>query len=286
MSSLSLHQCPNCGRQLNSKQSLKYHIVHNVCQCKHICLHCGNLFDSNRNLNNHTQKGICIKQHKFKLVLKRDCNFPEIDNSLEFNQMSRKELIEENIRLKAENTIFRDHPQTVNNTVNIVVPPAFLKPDTFQQLIKTRPDLLHDALLKHPCDFITYLIGETNCNPKLPIFNSVKIMNKKDPYAQISNGEKYVYASKKKIIEQLIENKRHILQEYVDQHGDKCGEKILSRYQRYVDTLDDNSELKKDLEIDVACMLLNVSDVIGSDEWSRKLLDDLRSWDIYKPIIP
>jgi hypothetical protein len=26
-------------------------------------------------------------------------------------------------------------------------------------------------------------------------------------------------------------------------------------------------------------MLLNVSEVIGSDEWSKKLLNDLKTWD-------
>jgi len=46
------------------------------------------------------------------------------------------------------------------------------------------------------------------------------------------------------------------LQQYVDDNGNKYGEKILNRYQNYVDFLDDDKEL-------------NVSDVIGSDEWSK-----------------
>lgn len=104
-------------------------------------------------------------------------------------------------------------------------------------------------------------------------------INKRDPYAQISDGEKYVYASKKSIITQLIENKRHILQEYVDNNGDNYGEKILRRYQNYVDFLDDDKEAQKDLEVDIICMLPNVSDVIGSDEWSKKLLGELKIWE-------
>ena len=96
------------------------------------------------------------------------------------------------------------------------------------------------------------MIKETNCNPNLPLYNSVRITNKRDPFAQVSNGTKYIYESKKKI----IENKRHILQQYVDDNGNKYGEKILNRYQNYVDFLDDDKEL-------------NVSDVIGSDEWSK-----------------
>jgi len=199
--------------------------------------------------------------------------------------MTPTELRDENIRLKAENAILRDHPQMVNNnnnnnnnTINIVVPPTFLKYDTCQDLIRMLPNLLHDTLSKHPNDCITYLIGRTNANPELPIFNSIKITNKKDPYAFVSNGDKYVNTTKKTTIVQLIENKRHILQEYVDQHGDKYGEKILVRYQRYVDELDDGGDVEKELETEVMCMLLNVSDVIGSDKWSRQLLDDLSKW--------
>lgn len=108
---------------------------------------------------------------------------------------------------------------------------------------------------------------------------TIKVTNKKDPFVQISNGEKFIYASKKKIISQLIENKRNILQEYVDNNGDKYGEKILSRYQRYIDYLDENKEEMKELELDIICMLLNVSEIIGGDEWSKQLLEDLRKFD-------
>ena len=139
------------------------------------------------------------------------------------------------------------------------------------------PNLLHIALSKHPANFISYLIKETNCNPHLPLYNSIKITNKKDPFAQVSDGKKYIYIPKKTTISQLIENKREILQKYVDDNGDKYGEKILKKYQNYVDFLDDDKEAQKNLEIEIICMLLNVSDLIGSDEWSKKLLDDLKN---------
>jgi hypothetical protein len=108
---------------------------------------------------------------------------------------------------------------------------------------------------------------------------SAQITNKKDPYAKISDGKKFIYAPKKEVIFKLIENKKSLLQEYVDKNGDKYGEKILKRYQRYVDLLDEDSEAVKDLEIEITCMLLNMSEVIGSDEWSQNLLEDLKSYD-------
>jgi hypothetical protein len=189
------------------------------------------------------------------------------------------DIYEENLRLKGQIEALKDHPQTVNNTVNIIVPPAFLQMDNYQHFIGHLPKLLDNALSKHPSNFISYLIRETNCNPNRPIYNSVKITNKRDIFAQISDGDKYIYASKKKIITQLIENKRQMLQQYVDDNGDKYGEKILKRYQNYIDFLDDDKEAQKELEVDIICMLLNVSEVIGSDEWSKKLLEDLKICD-------
>lgn len=267
--------CASCHKSFTTKQSLQYHISHNVCKKSgKKCPKCGYNFANKSALLYHVNNDVCgSSKVKTKIILKKKCD-----------EMSKEELYEENLRLRGENQALKEHPQTVNNNqqINIIVPPAFLEIDNYQQLAQQLPNLLHNALSKHPANFISYLIKETNCNPNRPLYNSVKISNKKDPFAKISDGEKYVYASKKNIIEQLIENKRHILQEYVDNHGDKYGEKILRRYQNYVDFLDDDKEAQKDLEIDIICMLLNVSDVIGSDEWSKKLLEELKIWEHHK----
>jgi len=266
--------CPNCSKIFASKGTLNYHIDHKVClkPSKLTCEHCGKKFATKSGLIYHKEKKVCIgedqpPQPKAMLVLKSS-----------YDNMSKEQLIIKISQMEGENKALKENPQTVNQ-INIMVPPAFLALDNYQQLTKQLPNLLHDALSKHPANFISYLIKETNCNPELPLFNSIKITNKKDPFAQISNGNKYIYASKKKIITQLIENKRQILQEYVDNNGDKYGQKILKRYQNYVDFLDDDKEAQKELEVDIICMLLNVSDVIGSDDWSKKLLENLKAWE-------
>ena len=46
-----------------------------------------------------------------------------------------------------------------------------------------------------------------------------------------------------------------------------------------MDRLDEDEETVKDLEIEITCMLLNISEVICSDERSQKLLEDLKSYD-------
>lgn len=268
-------KCMSCDKQFCSKQGLSYHISHNVCQNKYTCSQCQSFFSSKQMLDYHVSHNVCDKKIKIKLSLKIKKN----DDIIQLKTLSQHELYEEVLRLKGENKSLKENPMTINNNnnqINIIVPPAFLKMDNYDQVVHDLPNLLHNALSKHPANFISYLIKETNCNPQLPLYNSVKITNIKSQFAQISDGKKYVYASKKKIIADLIENKKNLLQEYVDNNGDKYGEKILARYERYSELLADNKETQKDLETDIICMLLNISDLIGSDEWSKNLLENLK----------
>ena len=257
--------CPMCQRSFKSKQGMTRHIEGEVCiKPNRTCHMCGKVFTDRRNCVNHMTNKVCQQKSKIKLTLKTDIR----DENLRLS--GQVEIHPQIVNNNSGNNQIVNN-QTVNQTVNIIVPPAFLKMENYQHLVEQMPHLLHKALSLHPGNCISYLIKETNCNPNLPLYNSVRITNKRDPFAQVSNGTKYIYESKKKI----IENKRHILQQYVDDNGDKYGEKILNRYQNYVDFLDDDKESLKELEVDIICMLLNVSDVIGSDEWSKKLLDDL-----------
>jgi hypothetical protein len=260
---MNVCQCPKCNKQLSSKQALDYHLDHESCKKQHVCPRCDALLSSKRVLENHISKNICGKKDKIPVTLKKN-----IGDKI-------NELQEEILLLKGENKALKEHPQTV---INILVPPAFLSIDNYQNMTVQSPNLLHEALTKHPANFISYLIKRTNCNPNMPLYNSIKITNKKDPYAQVSDGKKYVYVPKKTTITQLIENKREILQRYIDENGDKYGEKILRKYQNYSDFLDGDKEAQRDLETEIICMLLNVSDVIGSEDWSKKLLSDLKIW--------
>lgn len=288
--------CNLCNKKFNSLRGLNYHMKKKICE-KFKCFECDKIFTRNESLKYHTEKNVCRnsiapsqliqcslnslntqKNHPCKLdVAKTKINLKK-GVIHKYEDYSKQELLLKVAHLEGENKFLKENPSTKidNQQINIIVPPAFLQLDTFTKLMKLLPNLLHDALSKHPSEFVSYLIKETNCNPERPLFNCIKIPNKKEPYAQISDGEKYIYAPKKQIISGLIENKKSLLQEYVDKNGDKYGQKVLQRYQNYLDLLDEDSETIKDLEIEITCMLLNISDVIGSDDWSKKLLEDLR----------
>lgn len=259
------YQCELCDKDFTTHQSLKYHREHNVClKTYKKCEKCGHKFATNGMLTYHLSHHVCDQRQRIKIVLRKE--------GQDYSVMSREQLIQKLSRYEGEIKALKDHPQTVN----IVVPPAFLQLDNYEQL----PNLLHEALSHHPANFISYLIKETNCNPKHPIYNSVKLTNQKSSFVQISDGKQYVYASKKQIIDQLIQNKREILQEYVDQNGEKYGQKILNRYENYLEALDSTKDIQKELELDIIVRLLNMTKIIGSDDWSCRLLEELKSIEV------
>lgn len=264
-------ECPDCHHVFKSMSGYQHHMSEQVCQKRaNTCETCGKHFTDKRNYVYHLEHGVCAKR-TIKIPLKMK---PPITTDKQIIE----QLKEENQRLKGQVEALVEHPQNINNNINLIVPPAFLTVDNYEHLSKQLPNLLHQALSLHPTNCISYLIKETNCNPTLPIYNSIKVTNKRDDFVQISDGTKFVYAPKRKTIMDLIENKRHLLQEYVDNNGNKYGKKILRLYQEYVDLLDDaKKDTQKELELDIICMLLNLSDVIGSDDWSKKLLDDLKT---------
>lgn len=267
--------CNNCQSTFSRKSSLKYHIEHKICQ-RHtaVCEHCGCCFSCRERLNYHLTHKVCQSKPKLALKLKSDYKNPET--------MTRNELYGEVLRLKGQIEALEKHPQHINtNTTNntiFVIPPSFLEIDTIPVIERICPKLLEDAIKNHPSECVLYLIKNTTCNPEHPIFNSVQLTNKKSNYIKISDGQHYINAPKQRVIAELIENKRSLLQSFVDDHGYKYGEKILQRYQRYVDALDDDIETQHSLEIEIACMLINVSSVIMTDDWSRKLVDELKKY--------
>jgi hypothetical protein len=277
--------CIHCDKHFLSKNAVKYHYDHNVCIKNQVkCCLCGREFTSNAALIYHTEHNVCKKEkvetvpppkETKKIVIKLKSDISTYTKEELLVKVSQLEKVIDTLETKYQT--LKDNPQTVNN-VNIIVAPALSMTDNYNQITHDQPKLLHTALTKHPANFISYMIQQTTCNPECPIYNSVKITNRKDNLAQISDGTKYLYITKKKIIDQLIENKRSILREYIDNNGDKYGERILKRYQDYVDALDDDKKLQKDLENDIICMLLDVSEIIGREEWSKKLLSDLNDW--------
>lgn len=147
-----MYECNKCHKQFTRKINLQYHIDHNVCE----------------------------KKTKITLKIKNN------NNHINYEGMTKQELLSEINQLKGENRALKENPKTINNQINIMVPPAFLTIDNYQQITKQLPNILHNTLVKHPANFISYLIKETNCNPNLPMYNSIKIISIKTMVDNVS----------------------------------------------------------------------------------------------------
>ena len=185
--------------------------------------------------------------------------------------MTRDELLAEMTHLIGLTTLIEWRQMTT------VVPPAFLMIDTYHYLMEHCSDLLETAITLHPEDCIRFLIQRNQFVIRMkPLFNSVRIYNKNQQFVQISNGETYVYAPKQKVISQLIENKRQILHEYVANHAGQHLDRSIDLYRHHIDSIDDTTTtIRKDLENDIMCMILDVSEIIGTFEWFKRLRVDL-----------
>lgn len=184
--------------------------------------------------------------------------------------MSRAELEHEVAHLRGENTALKEHPQTVNNNV-IVFPSSFGKED-MKHIQEILGDVLKPMLTNYPGRSIPLLFKTIHKNKKLPEYHNVYVANERSKFAMVSDGESFEYRPKKTIIDQIIEDKRSILNKYVDANGEQLGGKVLAKYERYQNKLDDDPEFLENLEVEIASMLLNMKSVIANDEKTRKLL--------------
>jgi len=269
-----MFKCDNCDKVLSTKARLDYHLLNKVCHKPNkSCPSCGKTFRSKQNCQYHISQLVCKKKVSLKLKT--------IDPSNDHNShLSKDELLIKVAKLEGQVEALTDHPQTINNSNNnsnsnnniIIFPNAFGKEDI--ALIQQKLGDILGPLIKHQTfDSIPNLFNTIHNNTQMPEYHNVYATCERSSYAMVSDGQSFKYRPKKTIIDQIIEDKRTILNDYVDQYGDQLGEKILSRYEKYKDKIDDDTEFRKNLELEIGGLLLDMKSVIANDERTRKLLD-------------
>ena len=280
------YTCSLCHKILSGQTSFKYHVDNKVCQKpnKKLCQHCLRLFATPQMCKYHIDHNVCGWENKNKT----DCSSitPKITIRLktkqQYEHMSEEELIDqleqtqdkleqthdELIKIKEKYKSLKENPQNINNNNNIIVfPSAFGNED--MDLIKNKlGDILGPMIKNHPRKSIPILFNKIHNNDQLPEYHNVYISSERSSYAMVSDGKSFNYKPKKTIIDQIIEDKRSLLNQYIDDNGDQLGEKVLSKYEKYQDEIDD-----KELEAEIGRLLLNMKSVIANDEKTRKLLE-------------
>ena len=100
---------------------------------------------------------------------------------------------------------------TYNNTFNITINP-FGKENTSY----ITESYVNNLIGQGPYESIPRLLEYIHFNPEHKENHNIKISNKKQPYAQVYNGEKWLLKNKKQTIEHMSDNAYTILNEHYD----------------------------------------------------------------------
>ena len=262
---MALLICEKCNQLFLTKKGLDYHTTKGVCaKIKNMCVDCGVKFSSNQCYKYHVDHNVCKKntQTSVKLIVQNK---------------TPKEMSDEIIRLKGQIDILKEHPQSIinNNTNinNIIVFPQAYGTENMEHIKSVCGDILGKLIRKQTFESIPLLFAEMHNNNALPEYHNVYTRSEKSSFVLKSDGTKFKNHPKKSVIDQIIEDKRSILNQYVDSHEDSLGENILAKHARYQDTLDTDIPFRKNLELEIGGLLLDLKDVISNDNQTRKLLE-------------
>lgn len=260
---MTIIDCPNCHKIFTHINSLNYHLSHKVCvkTTDKTCGCCGLSFTSKRRCQYHISHNVCMKKPKIKLTLKNNDNY---------DAMSKDQLISELTYVKGKYDSLRENPTTNNNM--IIFPTAF-GTENINMISQKLGDILGPLLKGQTFTCIPKLFAQIHNNQQLPEYHNVYSISERSSYAMVSDGKSFKYRPKKTIIDQIIEDKRSLLNNYIDANGGQLGERVLKKYENYQDQIDSDSEFRKSLELEIGGMLLDMKSVIANDDKTRKLLD-------------
>ncbi len=283
------HICDLCEKEFTGIYGYKYHVDNKVCE-KYKCQKCEKICSNYAAYKYHLLHNVCDKPlvPKTQIRLKSTINQSDLHTVFDNLLLEKyQKVCEENLKLKTQISqtnqinIGKQQIYIDKRQYHINVPPAFLSMDTYENIMKRCPNAMDQAVFKNPTNCIIDLVKSTNCNPDHPEFNSVMITNKKDGSAKISNGKKFVSVSRQKMIAELIDNKRELIQRHIGNHPEKY--KLVSkRMENYLDVLE-NDDSQKDLENELMYLLMDMKDVINTDQWKADLqafLETTKSTDI------
>jgi len=133
-----------------------------------------------------------------------------------------------------------------NTTNNKIIIHAYGKEDI--SFIKDNDFL---EMLNHSGTSVQTLVKKIHFNEEHPENKNVKITNKKQPYAKVYNGDKWLLKDKKETISDLVEDKMNLLDSKFDELQDDM---TPFKQERHVDFHENTSDemldhVKKEVEL-------------------------------------
>ena len=216
-------ECPFCNKMYSRKDNLKVHIE-NSCRVY--------------NLNEIDEIEIVDTNNTNSTII-------NLKNQLDYEKKLREKDREHIVELKQQVEMLLDRVgDTYNtNTYNIVINP-FGKENTSY----ITGDVVRELIKAGPYSSIPKLLEYIHFHPEHKENHNIKITNKKQPYAQIFNGEKWLLKDKKQTIEDMSDKAFTIINKHY-YGGNEYMNKFKSEYTDY--NIDLNKRLLRDVELSI-----------------------------------
>ena len=167
------------------------------------------------------------------------------------------------------NTTTTTTTTTTNTTNNIMIFPSEFGTENEEYIRRKLGDeYFKNLIMKHACTSIPRLIRCIHAGSRFYEYHNVFVPNEKTPFAKVSNGTKFVTQPKHDVIERLMEDKRSMLNRYLEDHPE-YDEKSVQYFNEYQDKLDVDDLVHRQLELEIYATLLDLKEIIKEEQKLR-----------------
>ena len=240
------------------------------------CQHCHKTYSSKSNLNKHLKICRFVKRDEISKVkdLSDDSPImlnPEIKDTL---TQLKKELTEIKSILHEKNN------ESVMQTYNINNHFTFLTQiqqntnvtNFGSEIMDALPSEFCVGLFSSPKDSVPRLIERIHFDEERPSNMNIILPNKDLPFVYVYENDKWVIANKQTALNELMDTNLHRVDSLYDHFKESLGESTIHSYQKYSYEMEQNIELKTDIQKDISYVLERGSKQI-IEKMERPLLE-------------
>jgi len=277
---MSEHMCDRCGRMFSQKYNYMRHLNRKIkcekkeCERNDYGVHCDKTLNNDKLIE-------CLKN---KCILKQDDN-----KDMKILLESLLKIEEENMQLKNEmmemkvsnntekkhntknsrnhNTNTHSKNKTTtnsnnnNNTNNIIQVVAYGKED-----INGLTDAEYKDILKRGFRSVQELLKKLHFNKNHPENHNIYISNLRDDLVKQYNGEKWESKNRPDALQEIYDDKLHILDDKFDDLIEELDDTTKRRYQKFSDKQGDDEKIIKRIKTDLKGILYEYKDTIKKSQ--------------------
>ena len=239
--------CETCNKHFTTKGNLSQHKKKKIRCIKSIetaltCKKCKYTFSNNANLKKHLLTSKCANtEDKFKKLEEKNQKLEEMIEELK--QM---------IHLGIMPVVTPVTNNIINNTTNThITVNMYGKEDTSYITGKKLETILNKCFKS-----VLMYIGEKHFSKDHPENSNICITDIKNNYILYYDGDKWIITDRKDMIDTLYTKNCDELQDLFDDMREKLDEKIIDKFNRFLDQQDDD-EIQQKIKDDIKYMLYN-----------------------------